>query len=186
MRWLDRRGMVQVILFVVGVVALVGGLDSRSSWAADPDRYVFESDRESDRFDEAELEALLEQALGGLESLDHLEALDDLAIDIEDFADGLAEQFGQALERGAMRIDRDWPDTIRLRTGRHDVGFDTVRLSRQVERMARRIERNVVRGLERESTRCARRVRVWRDRDQPMDREDIETGLREQIGRAHV
>ncbi len=179
MQRLDKRGIVGVTLLVVGVMALIGGLDFRSSWAADPDRYVFESDRYSDEFDTVELEALLERALGGLGSLDHLEALDGFSMDMEDFADGLAGHIAQAMEHGAIRIDRDWPDTVWLRDGRHDFRFDTERLARTMERLARSIERDVIRGLERGSVRGERRARAWRVDDDYMDREDIEMEMHE-------
>lgn len=157
MQRLDKRGIVGGVLLVVGVMALIGGFDSRVSWAADPDRHVSEPDRHFDSFDSAELEALLEEALGGL-----------------------AEQIGQAMEQGAIRVDDDWPDTIWLRDGSRSLRFDTDRFARKMERMAREIERSVTRVTERELSRSGRRVRVSRDRDDArMDREDIEMEMRE-------
>lgn len=179
MQQLDKRGIVGVALLAVGVMALIGGLDSRSAWAADPDRHISESGRHSDRFDSVELEALLEDALAGLESVEHLEAFDDFGMDMEDFGDRIAEHVAQAMEHGAMRIDRDWPDTVWLGDGSHDIRFDTERFARRMERMARTIERDVIRSVERGSARGERRVRVWRVDDERMDREDIEIEMRE-------
>ena len=179
MQRLDKRGIVGVALLALGVMAMIGGLDSHSSWAADPDRYLSESDRYSDEFDTIELEVLLEEALGGLESLEHLEALEGFSMDMEDFADGLATHIAQAMEHGATRIDRDWPDTVWLHDGRHDVRFDTERFARKMERMARTMERDVIRSIERGSARGERRAHVWRVDDERMDREDIELEMRE-------
>ena len=98
---------------------------------------------------------------------------------MEGFADELAEHIAEAMEHGSIRIDGDWPDTVWLRDDRHDLRFDTERLSRQMERMARSIQRDVVRDLERGSLRGERRVHAWRVDDARMDREEIESEMQE-------
>ena len=76
-----------------------------------------------------------------------------------------------------VRIDRDWPDVIRIETtAPHDFSVDTRGLARDIERMARQIERDVVRGLERSEYRHGRRA--WRVREHHREREDIESEIR--------
>ena len=62
MQQLDKRGIVGVVLLVIGVMALIGAFDTHSSLAADPDRYLSESDRDRGDFDSDELEVILEDA----------------------------------------------------------------------------------------------------------------------------
>ena len=174
MQRLDQRGIVGVVLLIIGVMALIGGLDTRSSRAADPDRYVFERDRHADF---GELEFLIEDALGDLESMEAFEAFEGLELHMDGFAEELAVQIQEAMEHAAIRIDRDSPDTVWMRGGNHEFRFDTQRLARRMERMARNLERDVVRGLEQDAPRVRYRVREWRIDDEPVNRDEIEFEL---------
>lgn len=152
MKRIDIRGTVGVILLIAGAFALVGGFGVVKGEAADPDRYVFESDR----FDD-ELEYKLERTLSRLEGLEVLE-------DMEVLGDDLAVMIEEMLEDVSVRIDSDWPDVVVVDPDGHDLRIDTRRFARDVERMARQIERDVVRSMER-SHRDGRAWRVDRDRD---------------------
>lgn len=174
MKRLDARGTIGVVLLFAGAIALVGGFGTRVVSAADPDRYVFESNRYDHHFDEAEFEYRLEKALGRLEDL---EMWEDFGADMESLGDDIAIMVEGILEDGAIRIDSDWPDVIRIETGHsRDFSVDTRDLARDIERMARQIERDVVRGLERSEYRHGRRA--WRVREHPREREDIESEIR--------
>lgn len=169
----DVRGTVGVVLLFAGAIALVGGFGAHAVNAADPDRYVFESDRDH-HFDEAEFERHLERTLGRLEDLDVFE---DFGAEMEDLGDEIAILVEEILEDGAIRIDGDWPDVIRIDTGtRHDIRVDTRAIARDVQRMARRIERDVVRELERSER--VHGLRAWRIQEDLRDREDIEGEMR--------
>lgn len=160
MKRIDIRGTVGVILLMAGAFALVGGFGVINGEAADPDRYVFESDRFDDEF-----EYRLERTLSRLEDLEVLE-------DMEVFGDGLAEMIEEMLDDVSVRIDGDWPDVIYIDPDDHDFRVDTRHFARDVERMARQIERDVVRSIE----RSQRDGRAWRvDRD----RATIESEIRE-------
>lgn len=171
----DVRGIVGVVLLFAGAIALVGGFGTQVVSAADPDRYVFESDRYDHDFDDAEFELRLESALGHLENL---EVFEDLGFEMENLGDEIAILVEEILEDGAIRIDGDWPDVIRIDAGdRHRVRIDTRDISRDVQRMARRIERDVVRS--REHSNRSHGGRAWRVRDEPREREDIEDEMRD-------
>jgi hypothetical protein len=160
MKRVDIRGIVGVILLMAGAFALVGGVGVVNGEAADPDRYVFESDR----FDD-ELQYRLERTLSRLEDLEVLE-------DMEILGDEFAVMIEEILEGVSVKIDGDWPDVIYIDPDDHDFRIDTRRLARDVERMARQIERDVVRDME----RSHRDGRAWRvDRD----RETIESEMRD-------
>lgn len=169
MKRINARGIIGIGLVVVGVLALTTVFDHHQAQAADPDRYVFESDHDFDRdFDLDHLELRIEEALAGLEVLEDLE--------LDHFADDLAERIGEALEHGAYSIDRDWPDHVRVVGPGGDLQLDTRRIARQVERMARTIERDVRREF-RDSSRDSHRA--WRYDDEYRDREDVEAELRD-------
>ena len=53
MKRLDARGTIGVVLLFAGAIALVGGFGTRVVSAADPDRYVFESNRYDHQFDDS-------------------------------------------------------------------------------------------------------------------------------------
>ena len=155
MKRLDIRGVVGTVLLMAGAIALVGGFGVHPGNAADPDRYVFESD-DFDR----EIGYKLERALGRLEELESLEHFGD---DMDMLSDELATMVEEILENTSVRIDSDWPDVIRINADHHDFTIDTRRLARDAERMARQIERDVIRSVER-SHRDGRAWRVERDR----------------------
>jgi len=151
MKRIDIRGTVGVILLMAGAFALVGGFGVVSGEAADPDRYVFESDRFDDEF-----EYKLERTLSRLEDLEVLE-------DMEVLGDEIAVMVEEILEGVSIRVDSDWPDVIVIDPDDHAFHIDTRDFARDVERMARQIERDVVRSVER-SDRGGRAWRVDRDR----------------------
>jgi hypothetical protein len=149
---------------MAGALAIVSGFGVENVTAADPDRYLFESDR----FDR-DLEYKLERALGRLEELEVLEGLGE---DMEFLGDEIAIMVEEILADTSVRIDGDWPDVIYIDPDGHDITIDTREFARDMERMARRIERDVVRGLE----RSHRDGRAWHvDRD----RATIESEMRE-------
>ena len=160
MKRIDIRGIVGVTLLMAGAFALVGGFGVINGKAADPDRFVFESDRYDD-----ELDYRLERALSRLEDLEVLE-------DMEVLGEDLAEMIEEMLDDVSVRIDGDWPDVVVVDPDGHDLRIDTRRIARDAERMARQIERDVVRSIE----RSQREGRTWRvDRD----RATIESEMRE-------
>jgi hypothetical protein len=169
---MNPKRIVGLSLATIGLVALMVGFDARPLHAADPDRYIFEYEGD---YDSHEFEARLEEALSGLEGLEALGDLD-VTFDLdgfEDFGDRLAEQIESALEHGAVHLDRDFPDTVWLKGSDYSYRFDTERLTRQIDRMTRSIQRDVIRNLERDHSR-----RAWKVHDLDMDREDIESELR--------
>jgi hypothetical protein len=137
----DIRSIVGTVLLMAGAIALVGGFGVTTGEAADPDRVII---RESDRFDD-ELEMRIERALERLEDLESFEAFGE---DMEEFGDELAAMIEGILDETAMHIDRDWPDVVYVGPDDPSFSIDTRDLARDIERMARSIERDVIRSLE--------------------------------------
>jgi glycine/D-amino acid oxidase-like deaminating enzyme len=161
----DIRSIVGVALLMAGAIALVGGFGVTTGEAADPDRYII---HESDHFDE-ELEMRIERALGRLEDLESFEAFGD---DMEEFGEELAAMIEELLDETAVHIDRDWPDVVYVGPDDGSFSIDTRDLARDIDRMARRIERDVVRSLERSRIDG----RVW---NVERDRATIESEMRD-------
>ncbi|RKZ08248.1 hypothetical protein DRQ53_04520 [bacterium] len=169
-------------LLVLGVLALVAGPGHRQSLAADPDRYISEPDYEA-RFNAEDLEATLEEALSGLEEMGDLDVLGDM--DFGEFAEELVEHLSEAFEHGAVRVDRDWPDEVRVYGDDLDFRFDTRELARELHRVSRTVERDLMREFGRVSREADRyhgdrdgHGRAWRVDDMHRDRREIELEMR--------
>lgn len=170
MRYLDTRGITGLCLLAVGAIALVAGIGPQHSFAADPDRrHVVIRDHDRD-FDADELARQIEESLEGLESL---------GPGLEDLGDDIAGMVQEAFENGAVIVDRDWPDHVRFYGPDHGVSVDTRELAREMEDLARRIQRDVIREVERGMGDHEGRVRVWNVRGAERDRESIQDEMRE-------